>query len=345
MENKNFSITLNFAQDNSEYSNILINTLLICDKKRKEAEDSLKRKIEELEQSNNKALTKQESELNAKHKETLKAKIEELEQSKNEALTKQESELNAKHEETLEAKIEELEQSKGEALAKQESELNAKHEETLKAKIEELEQSKNEALTKQESELNAKHKETLDAKIKELEEEKKKHSELRNKLLDKIKKELDEIVNLLKKDIDDCDNSELKEYIMAIVNQSSGGWNDCNSIDDFIYNCKVGSSAVCRIANLIWWNKQNNIVSILGNIDKIENKMQLVCNLVSVFNHSIKYPDCLFDKTISGYDLYDNGRSNFIDIFKNEILDNGTLCEIRLLSIDEKPGKIYGYYK
>ena len=248
MENRDLTITLNFTQDNDEYSNTLINTLLVCDKKRNEAEKLLNKKIGEFKQ----ALADQETELNKKHKE-----------DKEKALTDQETEW-------------------------------------------------------------------------------------KNKLLNRIKQELDEIVNMLKNRVEDCNNVELKKYVMEIINQSIGGWRNCESIDKFIYNCTLGSNAVCRIANLIWWNRQENcryIVSELGDIDEIEKKMQLVCVIVELLDYSIKIPDCSFGNAIEGYKRYDDERSNFIDIFKDEQCGDGTLCEIRFFSIDGKEGKMYGYYK
>ena len=216
-------------------------------------------------------------------------------------------------------------------MADQETELTKKHEE-----------NKKQALADQETELTKKHKEVKEKALADQE------TEWKNKLLNRIKQELDEIVNMLKNKVEDCNNVELKMYVMEIINQSIGGWRGCESIDKFIYNCTLGSNAVCRIANLIWWNRQENcryVVSELGNIDEIEKKMQLVCVIIELLDYSIKIPDCSFGNEIEGYKRYDDERSNFIDIFKDEQYGEGTLCEIRFFSIDGKDGKMYGYYE
>ena len=78
---------------------------------------------------------------------------------------------------------------------------------------------------------------------------------------------------------------------------------------------------------------------------EIESKMKVVDGLLKVAGHTIKYPINVLSNAIPNYISYDDERSNFIDIFSSENYDNGILCEIRLLSIDDSEGKMYEYYK
>ena len=174
------------------------------------------------------------------------------------------------------------------------------------------------------------------------------HNKIKSHILNSIVALFDEISFLLNQNINAYENVKLKEYVLSIINQSSGGWKGCDTIDKLIYNCKVGNSALCRIANLLWWSKQDNLqymMSMVNDIDVIGSKLDTITELFKVAGHTIEYPFSQLSKSIPGYVPYDDQRSNFIDIFASEEYDNGTLCEIRLLSIDEAEGKIYIYYK
>ena len=169
-----------------------------------------------------------------------------------------------------------------------------------------------------------------------------------NNLFDVITKQFDEISALLEENIKSYNNDKLQEYVLSIIKQNKGGWSECNSIDGLLHNLKVGSGAICRIVNLIWWSKQECLqymMSMVNHIDEIESKMKVVDGLLKVAGHTIKYPTYVLSNAIPNYISYDDERSNFIDIFSSENYDNGILCEIRLLSIDDSEGKMYEYYK
>ena len=195
------------------------------------------------------------------------------------------------------------------------------------------------------------HGETQEALKNEKSEHDKTKCELRtytSNLFDVITQQFDEISALLKENINSYNNDKLQEYVLSIINQNKGGWSECNSIDGLLHNLKVGSGAICRVVNLIWWSKQESLqymMSIVNHIDEIESKMKVVDGLLKVAGHTIKYPTNVLSNAIPNYKSYDDEKSNFIDIFSSENYDNGILCEIRLLSIDDSEGKMYEYYK
>lgn len=189
----------------------------------------------------------------------------------------------------------------------------------------------------------------------DLEKEKTEHGKTKHglsiytsNLFEVIITQFDEISALLEENINSYNNNKLQEYVLSIINQNKGGWSECNSIDDLLHNLKVGSGAICRVVNLIWWNKQESLqymMSMVNHIDEIESKMKVVDGLLKVVGHTIKYPTNVLSNVIPNYISYDDEKSNFIDIFSSEYYDNGILCEIRLLSIDDSEGKMYEYYK
>ena len=191
--------------------------------------------------------------------------------------------------------------------------------------------------------------------LEDLEKEKTAHGKTKHELsiytsnlFKVITKQFDEISALLEKNINSYNNDKLQEYVLSIINQNKGGWSECNSIDDLLHNLKVGSGAICRVVNLIWWSKQESLqymMSMVNHIDEIESKMKVVDGLLTVVGHTIKYPTNVLSNAIPNYISYDDEKSNFIDIFSSENYDNGILCEIRLLSIDDSEGKMYEYYK
>ena len=369
MEDKNITLTFNIhCETDNEYSKSLVSALSFCDNALNKTNNSLmieqkahgktKKALEKEESAHGetkKALEKEES----AHGETKKS-LEKEESAHGETKKALEKEESA-HGETKKA-LEKEESAHGETKKSLEKEESA-HGETKKA-LEKEESAHGETKKSLEKEESA-HGETKKALEKEesahgetkkaLEKEESAHRETKNeldnlkhKLLDKIIILFDDISSLLKENIESYNNEKLKEYILSIIDQTSGGWKECDTIDKLLYNCKVGSGAICRIANLLWWNKQENLqymMSMVNNLDAIEQKMNIICEFFKITGHTIEYPLCQFSSSIPHYVSYDDQRSNFIDIFSSENYKNGTLCEIRLLSVDDSDGKIYIYYK
>ena len=352
MENNNLTLTFNIHCDtDSEYSGALLSALMSCDKelnktiktlgKIEEAHGETQKALDEEKETHDETKKALEREIKA-HRETKKA-LDEEKEAHGETKKALDEEKEA-HDETKKA-LEGEKEAHDETKKALEGEKEA-HDETKKALDEEKEaHDETKKVLDEEKEVHDETKKALEREIKAHNETKK---EYEDKIFGAVTNLLDEICILLKSNIGSYNNNKLKEYVLSIINQSKGGWSECNTLGQLLYNLKVGSGAICRIINLIWWNKQENLqymMSMVENINEIETKFKIIVELLKVAGHTIEYPEGVLSSSILHYTSYDDERSNFIDIFSSESYDNGVLCEIRLLSVDNSEGNIYIYYK
>ena len=327
MDNKNVNMILNInCESSSEYSNSLFDCLKICHSEF----DKLNGKYHEIQ---GKLSAEEEAHTETKYK----LKAEEKAHTETKDKLKAEEEAHTETKDRLKAEEEAHTETKDNLKAEKEAHTETK--DRLKAEEEAHTETKDKLKAEEET-----HTETKD----NLKAEKEAHTETQNRILRRITNIFDEISSLLNENLDSYSNPKLKDYVESIITQSNGGWRDCDTMDKLLYNCKKGSGAICRIANLLWWNKQDSLqymMSMIGNIDIVEKKMDLIFELFKVAGHTIECPTCQLSCSIPNYLSYDDQRSNFIDIFTSEEYENGTLCELRFLSIDGAEGKMYIYYK
>ena len=341
-------MTINInCETESEYSNSLISALSACsteldriNQKYKDLSTTLKEEVEA--HKNNKESLDKEKEAHTNARKMLEQEVEAHKNTKESLDKEKEAHTNTKK--MLEQEVEAHKSTKESLDKEKEAHTNAR-----KMLEQEVEAHKNtkESLDK-EKEAHTNTKKMLEQEVEAHKSTNKEIKEYQERLFKEIIIEFNKIQHCLEEDLEKIDNEELKQYVISIIRQSKGGWSECMSMDNLLYNCKVGSGAICRIVNLIWWNKQENLqylMSLFTNIDVMEQEMNIICKLISITGHTIEFPSGQLSKDIPNFTPYDDERSNFIDIFDSEEYSNDTLCEIRLLSVDGDAGKIYTYYK
>ena len=87
------------------------------------------------------------------------------------------------------------------------------------------------------------------------------------------------------------------------------------------------------------------MTSCINRIDDIQPLVNSAVAILEVFDHSIKFPTGPMAETMNEYTSYENEPSNFIRIFSSEKMANNTLCEVRQLAIDGQEGELFIYYK
>ena len=165
---------------------------------------------------------------------------------------------------------------------------------------------------------------------------------------------LNKVCQLIKLDIPNCANENLRGYLIDICENESA---DTPSLDKYINieqikrSFNYGSTPITKCASLVWWYEQESIhlqlKKLMPNIDEVYGifKYLFIPVIRNFYDFDIQLPNSNFSKTIEGYGNYENGATKLKMIFEDLSINNYTLCEIYLLRRNDKKGSCYMFYK